>query len=567
VINNEDRGPSGSADTAPDDLRVLLVDAQARVLRFMAFAFASNDCLVSTASNAESALDFLAREPCDLVVTDLDLTGTSGLDLLTAVKTQYPTIPVVLTTGSQSLDSAVLALRQQAYDYLKKPFSVEEVQQLVERIRADRRRAREQTAAAQPVEEAERRRSALNELSLIGDLALERLDTTAFVEKALDHVVLGLTGGGVAVLLLRDEDGHVTVSRNGDRTLTDWLFAVLDPAVDSLFGAEAHVPVALGSPGQGFVALAVVIPDGTRPLGVLGVARGDEVEFSAEERELLLAYGRLFAVSLQKIVLNERLEANLIDTISSFVVALEAKDAYLKGHSARVSLYVGEIAKVMGLSATQTALARRAGVLHDLGKLVLRESIYQKPGALSYEGSALMRGHPLVGADILKPLRFLSHEAEAICRHHERYDGAGYPGGLKGEQIPLAARLIAVADAFDAMTSTRPYRAAMPIEAALDQIRRNAGTQFDPVVTAAFGRIPAARLTEIARFYDTGPRSSADTPARTPSALLAASRLLLEVKGWSDGHAVEGRKPRQPKPPNVIGIARASLRRHGPREG
>jgi putative nucleotidyltransferase with HDIG domain len=567
VISGEDRVPPGPADAAPDDLRVLLVDAQARVLRFMAFAFASNDCLVSTASNAESALDFLAREPCDLVVTDLDLPGTSGMDLLTAVKMQHPTLPVVLTTGSQSLDSAVLALRQQAYDYLKKPFTVEEVQQLVGRIRADRQRARELAPAAPPAEEAERRRSALNELSLIGDLALQGLDTGAFVEKALDHVVLGLTSGGVAVLLLRDEDGHVTVSRNGDRTLTDWLFAVLEPAVESLFGAPEHLPVELGSPAQGFAALAVVIPDGVRPLGVLAVARGEDATFSADERELLLAYGRLLAVSLQKIVLNEQLEANLIDTISSFVVALEAKDTYLKGHSARVSLYVGEIAKVMGLSTAQTALARRAGVLHDLGKLVLRESIYQKPGALTYEGSALMRGHPLVGADILKPLRFLAHEAEAICRHHERYDGAGYPGGLKGEQIPLAARLIAVADAFDAMTSSRPYRAAMPIEGALEQIRKNAGTQFDPVVTQAFGRIPAARLTEIARFYDTGPRS-ADTPAaRTPSALLAASRLLLEVKGWSDGHAVEGRKPRQPKPPNVIGIARAASRRHGPREG
>jgi hypothetical protein len=107
----------------------------------------------------------------------------------------------------------------------------------------------------------------------------------------------------------------------------------------------------------------------------------------------------------------------------------------------------------------------------------------------------------------------------------------------------------------------------MPIEAALDQIRRNAGTQFDPGVTEAFGRIPAARLTEIARFYDTGPRSAADTPSRSPSALLAASRVLLGETGWSSGHAVEGRRPRQPKPPNVIGIARAASRRHGPREG
>jgi putative nucleotidyltransferase with HDIG domain len=542
----------------------LLVDAQARVLRFMAFAFASNDCLVSTASNAENALEFLSREPCDLVVTDLELPGTTGLDLMSTVKAQYPAIPVVLTTGSPSADSAVVALRQQAYDYLKKPFSVEEVQELVGRLREDRRRTRELSS---PPEERDGRRAALQGLSLIGDLALQGLDTGAFVAKALDQVVPGLAGGGVAVLLLRDEDGHVTVHRNGDRTLTDWLFAVLEPTVESLFGADEHVPVPLGGPGQGFAALAVVIPAGTRPLGVLGVARADESEFSTEERELLLAYGRLLAVSLQKIVLNEQLEANLIDTISSFVVALEAKDVYLKGHSARVSLYVGEIARVMGLPPTQTALARRAGVLHDLGKLVLRESIYQKPGALTYEGSALMRGHPLVGADILKPLRFLAHEAEAISRHHERYDGAGYPGGLKGEQIPLAARLIAVADAFDAMTSTRPYRAAMPIEAALDQIRRNAGTQFDPTVTEAFGRIPAARLTEIARFYDTGPRSSAEAPTRSPSALLAASRQLLGAKGWSDGHAVEGRRLRQPKPPNVIGIARAAQRRHGPREG
>jgi putative nucleotidyltransferase with HDIG domain len=463
----------------------LLVDAQARVLRFMAFAFASNDCLVSTASNADNALEFLAREPCDLVVTDLDLPGSTGLDLLTSVRNQYPTLPVVLTTGSQSLDSAVLALRQQAYDYLKKPFSVEEVQQLVERIRADRRRARELTAAEAPEEDSGRRRSALSGLSVIGDLALQGLDTTAFVEKALDHVVLGLTGGGVAVLLLRDEEGHVTVSRNGDRTLTDWLYAVLEPAVDNLFGADEHVPTELGSPGQGFAALAVVIPDGARPLGILGVARSEESAFTADERDLLLAYGRLIAVSLQKIVLNERLEANLIDTISSFVVALEAKDVYLKGHSARVSLYVGEIAKAMGLAAAQTALARRAGVLHDLGKLVLRESIYQKPGALTYEGSALMRGHPQVGADILKPLRFLAHEAEAIARHHERYDGGGYPLGLTGKDVPIEARVVTVADVWDALTSDRAYRKGWAASEALAHIEAGRGTHFDPRVVDA----------------------------------------------------------------------------------
>jgi HD-GYP domain-containing protein (c-di-GMP phosphodiesterase class II) len=147
-------------------------------------------------------------------------------------------------------------------------------------------------------------------------------------------------------------------------------------------------------------------------------------------------------------------------------------------------------------------VARRAGILHDLGKLVILDSILHKPGRLSKEEYALITRHPLVAYKILKPLRFLGPEAEAIKYHHERYDGRGYPDGLKGEDIPLAARIVTVADSFDAMTSARPYRSALPHDVALAEVVRGKGVHFDPQVITAFAAIPRARITQISRYQE-----------------------------------------------------------------
>ncbi len=170
-----------------------------------------------------------------------------------------------------------------------------------------------------------------------------------------------------------------------------------------------------------------------------------------------------------------------------------------------MSLYAGEIAGTMSLSPLQTFVTRRAGILHDLGKLVILDSILHKPGRLTKEEYALITRHPLVAYKILKPLRFLAQEADAIKYHHERFDGKGYPDGLRGEEIPLPARIVTVADSFDAMTSTRPYRSALPQDVALAEILRGKGVQFDPRVIDAFASIPRTRLNEIGRYYDARP--------------------------------------------------------------
>jgi HD-GYP domain-containing protein (c-di-GMP phosphodiesterase class II) len=175
-----------------------------------------------------------------------------------------------------------------------------------------------------------------------------------------------------------------------------------------------------------------------------------------------------------------------VATMTSLAEVVEAKDSTTRGHldrTHRVGLALAE--------RVDPELAARPEVgygffLHDIGKVGVPEAVLCKPGPLDDDEWAVMREHPAIGAQIVSPIRFLAGAVEIVRTHHERWDGLGYPSGLRGEEIPLAARIFAIADSFDAMTSDRPYRPAMPLERALDEIRAGAGTQFDPAVADAF---------------------------------------------------------------------------------
>jgi putative nucleotidyltransferase with HDIG domain len=510
---------------AREVLKVLLVDDHAPVLRFLALAFKSSGCVVSTAASAEEAFDLLSLQPFDLVVSDIKMPGLSGLDVLRAVKGRQPGTPVVLITGMPSLDSAVFGLRNQAFDYLTKPFSVEDVHQLLQRVREERRSRAQAAPELAPRHDLARRQAAVEGLSHLGDLALQGLAPAVFLDQALACAVESL-GGDAVCLLLEDAPGAPPWSEKGDTTLAARVRARAEGWLGELKPDRAAKSATFRVTDPPFGALAAVVPGVRGPAGLLCLARREGGEFLPDEKEFLLGYARTVGLSLEKMVLGESLEANLIDTISSFVIALESKDSYLKGHSARVALYAAEIARVMDLGDVDVAVVERAAILHDLGKLVVGDAILRKPTRLSNEETALMREHPTNAARILAPFRFLAREAEALRAHHERYDGKGYPSGLKGEEIPLAARIIAVADAFDAMTSSRPYRSALPFEVAMGEIRRHERAQFDPSVTEAFGRISSHRLVDISRLYDAqAEKLSEGGSASVPEALLGASFL------------------------------------------
>jgi putative nucleotidyltransferase with HDIG domain len=181
-----------------------------------------------------------------------------------------------------------------------------------------------------------------------------------------------------------------------------------------------------------------------------------------------------------------RLEEGYLSTVQSLAAALDANDTYANGHSANVARCAVKIGRAMGLCQEELDGLERAALLHDIGKVYIPAQTWRKDRGLSAEEQAQIRQHPVVGAELLDSIKSFKQEAQAILHHHERYDGTGYPYGLKGLAIPLEARILAVADAFDAMTSERPYRSALLLREALEELYSNAGSQFDPRVVEAF---------------------------------------------------------------------------------
>jgi HD-GYP domain-containing protein (c-di-GMP phosphodiesterase class II) len=175
-----------------------------------------------------------------------------------------------------------------------------------------------------------------------------------------------------------------------------------------------------------------------------------------------------------------------LETIKTLAAAIDAKDPYTRGHSDRVSSFSMAISRHLGLTQEEVFQVHIAAILHDVGKLGIREGILNKPGGLSDEEFEIMRQHPSIGAQIMSPIRMLKGIIPGIRNHHETWDGKGYPDQLEGEEIPMVARIIGVADTFDAMTTTRPYQQAMTLEYVLAKMRSMSGTRFDPVVVDAF---------------------------------------------------------------------------------
>lgn len=222
------------------------------------------------------------------------------------------------------------------------------------------------------------------------------------------------------------------------------------------------------------------------------------VRRALEHRRLKLE-NRAYQSNLESLVAarTEQLRQAMTDLERSYDITLEAlgdaldlKDAETEGHSKRVTAFTIAIARAMGLSGDKIRVIARGAFLHDIGKMAIPDHILRKPGALTFEETQIMREHCFRGYQMLKKIPFLAEASEIVYAHQERYDGTGYPRGLKGKEIPLGARIFSVADTLDAITSDRPYRAAQSIMAARDEVERFSGRQFDPDVVQIFLQMP-----------------------------------------------------------------------------
>jgi HD-GYP domain-containing protein (c-di-GMP phosphodiesterase class II) len=204
--------------------------------------------------------------------------------------------------------------------------------------------------------------------------------------------------------------------------------------------------------------------------------------FNQSDMELISILSGQAAIAIENAKLFTELEKSHFESMKALAQAIEAKDLYTRGHCDRMVDYALAIADRLGLSDEEKKHLGYGAALHDIGKIGVHEMILNKSGKLTEHEYELMKEHPRMGAEIIKGVDFLSPAAPIVYYHQERYDGKGYPEGLSGEDIPVGARIIAILDTFDAMTSDRPYRKALPMEVSFAELRRCAGTQFDPKI-------------------------------------------------------------------------------------
>ncbi len=290
-----------------------------------------------------------------------------------------------------------------------------------------------------------------------------------------------------------------TWSRNGD--VADLAYRVkLGEGIAGWVAKEGRPMRSAGKPGTlGFAAqesagdgavLCVPLKLREHPIGVVAVLRHNAGRtFTEDDESLVTNIGSQMAVAIENYRLNLDVERTYVETIMALALAVEAKDPYSAGHSKRVGFYASQIGEVMGLDAEMLRTVNDAGILHDIGKIGIKDDILLKPSPLTSDEEKIMQQHPIIGEAIVKPVRSLQRVVALVRHHHEKYDGTGYPAGLKGEQIPLGARILSVADTYDSMVTDRPYRKRLSIETAKAELRKYAGQQHDPAVVEAFLRV------------------------------------------------------------------------------
>jgi len=360
------------------------------------------------------------------------------------------------------------------------------------------------------------------ELSLIyqvsSGMKVNRRATDFFKQTCVDVMeVLGVRGMGVA--LCSDKSGAVDPAIYGQLTMTQHRLRQLGGELLRVM-RDRKAPLLVNDLARDRNFRLLV--DDARQLMVVPLQRQDEIlgclfaidkqagEFDSVDAKLLNSIANESAIYLENARLFEDVHGLMMGLLHALTSAVDAKDAYTCGHSERVALLSRRLAKEIRLPDNQVDRIYMAGLLHDVGKIGVPEAVLQKTARLTDEEFAQMKKHPGVGARILSDIKQVEDIIPGVLHHHERYDGKGYPTGLSGQNIPLMGRIICLADCFDAMTSNRTYRRALPLEVALSEIRRCSGTQFDPKLAEAFLTISIEQFRELLTDHQSQARKRLD---------------------------------------------------------
>jgi response regulator RpfG family c-di-GMP phosphodiesterase len=473
---------SGHPEDRP---RVLVVDDEKFIRDIIADFLGMEGYIVRTAEDGTSAVTELERARYDMVISDLKMPKMGGLDLLKEVARVHPDTLTVIMTGFGTVETAIDAMKRGAYDYILKPFKVEEIVHIVQRG-------------------LEKRRLTAENLRLREALSLYKVSEAIAASLSLDEVVSTLSDSALSevrsdlvMTWLADGEGQYTLRSLNYSSLVEpgEELGELDPekVIERLgsgpvieHGARARELFSAHPSRQVSSILVVPLKMRDRLLGFVStVSLTASRRFDEGQRKLLTIIASRAAAAIENARLYEDLQATFQQTIQSLARTIDKMDRYTAGHSERVARYAVNLARWLGLDEAQIEIVRHSALMHDIGKIGCVMNL-NKASRLTQPEYEVFKRHPAYGRDILDPIKFLGPVIPGVHLHHERWDGRGYPLGLAGKDIPLIARIISVADTYDAMTSDRAYRRALPHEVTLSEIERCSGSQFDPDIAGVF---------------------------------------------------------------------------------
>jgi putative nucleotidyltransferase with HDIG domain len=427
-------------------------------------------CTATT--DPRQAMELIRSRSFDLVITDLMMDEVGGMDILNAARSADASgTMVVLMTAFPTVENAISALQSGAEEYLLKPFSLDALEMVVSRTLARQRLARENVSLKESL--------ALYRASE----ALEApLDLPEYLELVL-KVAIEELGGRTAELALFEGEGETRVIEHRIRRGPESALLLEGPtrleALAERLDRESGPLYESGTDGKNPL-MAIPLRAGGDPVGLIAVCREEgTAQFTPAEGKALAIIGSGAAVAVKNARLYNTLQEQYLRAIQALVAAVEAKDPYTSGHSEMVSRYAAHLARQHGLEDDFIEALRIAGLLHDAGKIGVPEEVLLKKGALSSEEYDVIKGHVTMSERIIEPLKLSEPIRRAVSEHHERLDGTGYPRGLRGDEISLAGRLLAIADSFDAMTSDRVYRLRMSEDKALETLKRLTPEKLD----------------------------------------------------------------------------------------
>ncbi len=500
----------------PPGAHILVVDDEPQIRTLLAMALRREGYRVTAREDGLAALPDLEQGDVAVLLTDLKMPRMGGLDLIRTAKSLRPDLASILITAYASTETAVEALRFGADDYLAKPFQLDDLRRVVDRVLTARRLlAAERSASDRVRDEAhdlrERRDRAEQALAAAEhDLELSRADLERRVrdlefvaeltrllarEVDLDRVLSTTArilttrfAARAARIEVALEDG-VRLAQHLEGTVPPHLLPALGSdlvgrARAAADGVARDVVLGYGRPLE---ALAAALCLSSGPAGGLTLLREAPASEDPGDRFLLSLVAPALAVAVEADQQRRAAEQNALDVALGILEVLEGRGALAAGHSGRVADLSVRMSDRLGLSPRLRRVIETAARLHDVGEVGVPDALLQRRGPLSDDEMSVVRGHCVLGARLLAPFG----EAAAFVRHHhERPDGAGYPDGLRGEEIPLGAGIVGVAEAFDAMTHARPYRPSRSRAQALEEIRALKGVQFHPEAAEALLSLP-----------------------------------------------------------------------------